>query len=670
MRLNTPQLEAIHYLGGPLLVLAGAGSGKTRVITQKIAHLITEAGYPAHQVAAITFTNKAAKEMQERVGHALSKAQSKGLTVCTFHSLGMRMLREEAPHLGYKKQFSILDAADSGKIIAELLGSSGREAVFKAQHRISLWKNDLWLPEDALMQAENEWERQMAQLYAGYQDTLRSYQAVDFDDLIRLPAALLQQNSELRYKWQLRLRYLLIDECQDTNACQYALMRLLTGAEGLFTAVGDDDQSIYAWRGANVENLRQLQTDYPQLKVIKLEQNYRSTARILKVANQVIAHNPKLFQKTLWSQFGLGDPVQVIACKDEQHEAEVVVQRIAHQKLIGGDKANYADFAILYRGNHQARLFEEALRSQRIPYQLSGGQSFFDKAEIKDVLAYVRLLANPDDDPAFLRAVTTPKRGIGEVTLAKLNAYAQIEHCSLFQAACAEAALVELTPKNREHLQAFMQLLHDVQRRAEREPAGALMQALLLEIAYEQHLLLTEEGKSGEIKWRNVQDLLAWIGKKGEQDGKNIIEIAQTIALMTLLEGRDDQEVDAVKMSTLHASKGLEYPHVFLVGCEEGLFPHGDSIAEGNIEEERRLMYVGITRAQRSLTLTHCIKRKRAGQWQFPEPSRFIAEMPQEDLRILGRKGGEPIVSKDEGRSQLAGLSAMLAGKSKGGGNG
>ncbi|MCP2039670.1 ATP-dependent DNA helicase Rep [Neisseria sp. HSC-16F19] len=665
MKLNPQQSEAIHYLGGPLLVLAGAGSGKTRVITQKIAYLITEAGYPPHQIAAITFTNKAAKEMQERIGHLLGRRDTRGLTVCTFHSLGMRILREEAEAAGYKKQFSILDATDSGKIIAELLGGTGREAVFRAQQRISLWKNQLLSPEAALAAADNEWERQTAALYASYQQTLLSYQAVDFDDLIRLPAELLREHSDIRHKWQLRLRYLLVDECQDTNGCQYLLMRLLTGAEGQFTAVGDDDQSIYAWRGADMENLRLLQQDYPQLKIIKLEQNYRSSARILRVANKVIAHNPKLFEKTLWSRFGLGEHIDVIACQNEQHEAEVVVGRIAHQKLIGGDAVRYSDFAILYRGNHQARVFEEALRSRHIPYRLSGGQSFFDKAEIKDVLAYLRLLANGDDDPAFLRAATTPRRGIGEATLAKLNDYARQHSCSLFQAAQSMNALSQIGSAPREPLQQFVALLQDYRHRAESGEAGEVLQQLLQDIGYENHLLLSEEGKSGEIKWRNVQDLAAWIGRKGEADGKNLLELTQTIALITLLEGRDEEEVDAVKMSTLHASKGLEYPHVFLVGCEEGLFPHADSVEEGRIDEERRLMYVGITRAQKTLAVTHCVKRKRAGQWQFPEPSRFIDEMPAEDIRLLGRKGGEPIVSAEEGRERLSGMMAMLAAKKK-----
>ena len=662
MKLNPEQQAAVEYLGGALFVLAGAGSGKTRVITEKIAYMITQAGYKPHHIAAITFTNKAAKEMQERVLARLGREQTRGLTVCTFHSLGMRILREEAQHIGYKKNFSILDASDSARIIGELLGSTGREAVFKAQHQISLWKNNLQTPEAAFQAADDDWAKQIAQVYAAYQTTLAHYQAVDFDDLIRLPTLLLQQNSEVRLKWQQRLQYLLIDECQDTNACQYALMRALVGLEGRFTAVGDDDQSIYAWRGANMENLRRLQEDYPQIKIIKLEQNYRSTARILKVANQVIANNPKLFPKTLWSQLGEGEVVRVVACQSETHEAEFVAQQIARNKLIYG--ANFADFAILYRGNHQARLFEDALRSARIPYQISGGQSFYDKAEIKDVLSYLRLLANPDDDPAFLRAATTPKRGIGDTTLGKLNDYAKQHECSLFQAAQSMEALAALNAKNREAVQQFVYLMQDYQARAAADDAGEMVQNLLQEIEYEAYLMSADEsGKAAEMRWQNVQDLAAWLAKKGEEGEKNLIELMQTIALMTLLEGRDDGEIDAVKMSTLHASKGLEYPFVYLVGCEEGLFPHADSVEAGALEEERRLMYVGITRAKQQLTLTHCIKRKRQGTFVFPEPSRFINEMPQSDLDILGRKGGKPIVSKEEGRERLGNMLAALKAK-------
>lgn len=662
MKLNDQQQAAVEYMGGPLFVLAGAGSGKTRVITEKIAFLITQAGYRPHSIAAITFTNKAAKEMQERVSARLGRDDTRRLTVCTFHSLGMRILREEAEHAGYKKNFSILDASDSAKIIAELLGSSGREPVFKAQHQISLWKNSLLTPDSAFQAASDEWERQTAQVYASYQAMLENYQAADFDDLIRLPTALLRQDSTIRIKWQNRLRYLLIDECQDTNACQYAMMRALAGLEGRFTAVGDDDQSIYAWRGADMENLRRLQEDYPALKVIKLEQNYRSTARILKAANRVIANNPKLFPKMLWSQLGEGEAVRVAACQSEQHEAEYIVGQIARNKMVYG--ANYADFAILYRGNHQARVFEEALRSARIPYQISGGQSFFDKAEIKDVLCYMRLFANPNDDPAFLRAATAPKRGIGDTTLGKLNAYAKQNACSLFQAAQSMGALGELGNKSREAVQQFVMLVQDYRRRAENEDAGSVIQNLLAEIQFEAYLTgLDDNARTGEIRWKNVQELAAWLARKGEADGKNLIELSQTIALITLLEGRDDDEIDAVKLSTLHASKGLEYPFVYLAGCEEGLFPHADSVEAGALEEERRLMYVGITRAKHHLTLTHCVKRKRQGSFIFPEPSRFIAEMPQEDLEILGRKGGAPLVSKEEGRRMLGDMLARLGGK-------
>lgn len=662
MKLNDQQQAAVEYMGGPLFVLAGAGSGKTRVITEKIAFLITQAGYRPHSIAAITFTNKAAKEMQERVSARLGRDDTRGLTVCTFHSLGMRILREEAEHAGYKKNFSILDASDSAKIIAELLGSSGREPVFKAQHQISLWKNSLLTPDTAFQAASDEWERQTAQVYASYQAMLENYQAADFDDLIRLPTALLRQDSTIRIKWQNRLRYLLIDECQDTNACQYAMMRALAGLEGRFTAVGDDDQSIYAWRGADMENLRRLQEDYPALKIIKLEQNYRSTARILKAANRVIANNPKLFPKMLWSQLGEGEAVRVAACQSEQHEAEYIVGQIARNKMVYG--ANYADFAILYRGNHQARVFEEALRSARIPYQISGGQSFFDKAEIKDVLCYMRLFANPNDDPAFLRAATAPKRGIGDTTLGKLNAYAKQNACSLFQAAQSMGALGELGNKSREAVQQFVMLVQDYRRRAENEDAGSVIQNLLAEIQFEAYLAgLDDNARTGEIRWKNVQELAAWLARKGEADGKNLIELSQTIALITLLEGRDDDEIDAVKLSTLHASKGLEYPFVYLAGCEEGLFPHADSVEAGALEEERRLMYVGITRAKHHLTLTHCVKRKRQGSFIFPEPSRFIAEMPQEDLEILGRKGGAPLVSKEEGRRMLGDMLARLGGK-------
>ncbi|WP_034334131.1 UvrD-helicase domain-containing protein [Conchiformibius kuhniae] len=660
--LNPQQLEAVHYLGGPLFVLAGAGSGKTRVISEKIAYMITRAGYAPHSIAAITFTNKAATEMRERVSALLKGKQSKGLSVSTFHAFGMRLLREEARHAGYKRDFSILDASDSGSIIAELSDGGGRESLFRTQQQISRWKNALIDPEQASASAQDGWQVQTAQIYADYQAVLQQYQAVDFDDLIRLPVCLLQQSSELRVKWQQRLRYLLVDECQDTNTCQYLLMRLLSGAEGMFTVVGDDDQSIYAWRGADMENLCRLQQDYPQLKIIKLEQNYRSTARILRLANGLIANNPKLFAKTLWSQLGEGDAVRVVACQNAQHEADYAAQQISLYKLTRGEKGRYADCAVLYRGNHQARLFEEALRAARIPYRVSGGQSFFDKAEIKDVLAYVRVLANPDDNPAFLRAATAPKCGIGAAALGKLNAYADEHACSLSAAAeMAHHIWADAAGKSMRAVAGFAELLRRYRHRAAREDAGTVISDLLRDIAYQDYLYRQADSpRAAENRWRNVCDLADWLARKGAEDGKNLLELAQTIALMTLLDGKNEEEHDAVRLSTLHAAKGLEYENVFLAGCEEGIFPHADSIDEGRIDEERRLMYVGITRAKRHLTILYCVKRKHRGEWLFPEPSRFIGELPQSELQWFGRKGGEPAISKAEGKARLSGMLAAL----------
>lgn len=662
-KLNAPQQQAVQYLDGPLLVLAGAGSGKTRVITQKIVYLIKDAHYHARNIAAITFTNKAAREMQERLENLLPKENIKGITVSTFHSLGMKILREDAHHFSLKAQFSILDASDSSKIIRELLVTTSKEEIYRVQNQISLWKNALVSPESAVLMAENDLEKSIAQIYASYQETLLAYQAVDFDDLLTLPTRLLKENEEIRQKWQNRLRYLLIDEYQDTNTCQYDLIKLLVGSRGMFTAVGDDNQSIYAWRGANIENLNQIKKDFFQLKVIKLEQNYRSSLRILRAANTLIIHNPVLYEKNLWSEHGPGEMIDVIECKNEEHEAEVVVSRLITHKLQTNKKLS--DYAILYRSNHQARILEKALRDQRVLYQVSGGQSFFDKVEIKDVTAYLRLLQNPDDDPAFIRALTTPKKGVGNQSLERLGQYAKKFNMSLYAAAQLADAREMLGKAPAENLYGFVSLMEETRTHCKQKKAGDVIKQLLLDINYEDHLYETEEPRPAEIKWSNVQDLVQWLAKKGEQDGKDLLVLAQTIALMNLLEGKEEGEVEAVRLSTLHASKGLEYPYVFLIGCEEGILPHSESSEENQIQEERRLMYVGITRAQQNLTITYCHKRRRAGSWQFCDHSRFIDELSQDDLNILGRKGGAPIVSKTEGKAKLAGLTAMLQNKKR-----
>ncbi len=655
--LNPAQREAVRYLDGPLLVLAGAGSGKTRVITQKIAYLIEECGFrPAH-IAAITFTNKAALEMRERVG-TLLKSKPEGLTLSTFHALGVRILREEAQALGYKPRFSIFDATDAYGIVSELASSVDKATIRKLQHIISGWKNALISPDHAAKNAADEAEALAARAYRNYAATLKAYQAVDFDDLIMLPVTLLSTHPEIREKWQNRLRYLLVDEYQDTNACQYQLLRLLTGVRAQFTAVGDDDQAIYGWRGADIENLRNLPRDYPELKVIKLEQNYRSTVRILKAANTLIAHNEKLFEKRLWSELGHGDAIQVGAHKDPEAEAEGVVMKLLAHKF--EHRTRFADYAILYRGNHQARLFEQQLRNQRAPYLISGGQSFFDKSEIKDICAYLRLLVNSDDDPAFIRAVTTPRRGVGGQTLEALGAYAGERHLSLFAAAFEEGFAQRVSARQSEPLLEFCHFINRMETRAAKEAAGEVLSDLIAAIGYEAWLFDHEDPQPAQTKWGNVQEFCAWLTKKGEEDEKTLLDLAQTVALINLLD-KEDSEFDGIQLSTLHAAKGLEFKHVFLVGVEEGLLPHRESLAPEKIEEERRLMYVGITRAQRSLSLSYCEKRSQGREWVAVEPSRFIDEMGRDDLKFSGTKAAA-LPDKATASARLAAMRALLGG--------
>ncbi len=672
--LNSPQREAVKYLDGPLLVLAGAGSGKTRVITQKISYLIDEAGYAPKEIAAITFTNKAAREMQERVGVLMQGKSTKGLTIATFHSLGLQMLRAEAALLGYKPQFSILDSSDSYKIVADILATTDKQLVRKTQWQISAWKNAFVNADQAKAQADEELSHAAAKVYQLYQQTLKAYQAVDFDDLIKLPVELFQQEESALNKWQRKLQYLLIDEYQDTNACQYKLVKMLTGLRGQFTAVGDDDQAIYGWRGADVENLRQLTDDFSKLKVIKLEQNYRSTVRILRAANQVISHNPKLFDKKLWSDLGTGDLIQVSAAMSEEAEAESVIMKIQAHKF--EHRTKFLDYAILYRGNHQARIFEQQLRNHKIPYTVSGGQSFFDKAEIKDLVSYLRLIANEDDDPAFIRAATTPKKGIGNTTLERLGEFASAHKISLFAAAFEADFQNDVGAKQLDDLLNFCSYINKLQQRAVRDPANEVLDDLLTSIQYEAFLYDSEEPRAAESKWANVLDFIGWLSKKGEAnteygneaEAKNLLELTQMVSLMSMLEGQDGGEVDAVKLSTLHAAKGLEFGHVFLIGVEEGILPHRESVDLATldptkIEEERRLMYVGITRAQKSLNISWCKKRKRAGEMELCEPSRFIAELPKDDVRHFGNPFNDPEISKEFGKSKMANIKAMLANK-------
>ncbi len=664
--LNSRQRAAVRHVDGPLLVLAGAGSGKTRVITQKIAHLIGHCGMSPRNILAVTFTNKAAREMKQRATALLKGQDSKGLSISTFHSLGIAFLRREHKQLGFKAGFSIFDSQDSMQLITELVNKA-RLSIDPASLRwqISSWKNELLLPDAALGMAEDSLAIAGAEIYAEYQRHLKAYNALDFDDLIMQPVCLLQENAEVREHWQNRVRHLLVDEYQDTNTAQYQFVRHLVGKLGSFTAVGDDDQSIYTWRGARPENLQRLQEDFPRLKVVKLEQNYRSTACILQSANQLIANNPHAFEKKLWSELGFGSHLRVLSCSDPEGEAErVVTELLAHQFTHG---TRFGDYAILYRGNHQSRPFEKMLRAHRINYQLSGGMSFFEYSEVRDLVGYLRLLINGDDDRAFLRVVNTPRREIGAATLEKLGSYATERGISLLEA-CFEIGLQQhLGNRAYTNLQRFAQWIVDMGDRAERGEPLALVKDMIRDIDYENWLRdNAKDPREAERRLANVDELLGWLERMTGQldDDAGLKQVVERMALLDMLDREKEEGNDnCVHMSTLHAAKGLEFPHVFLVGMEENLLPHRVSIEEDNLEEERRLAYVGITRAQRSLTFTLAARRKRAGEWERCEPSRFLAELPQDNLQWEGRghNDANPEQRQQRGKAHLANLKGLLS---------
>ncbi|MDH5179025.1 MAG: DNA helicase Rep [Gammaproteobacteria bacterium] len=663
-QMNPAQRAAVRYLDTPLLVLAGAGSGKTRVITQKIAYLIEQCSVEPQHIAAVTFTNKAAREMKARVGKLLGKDKMKGLRVSTFHTMGLNIVRKELKCVGLKSGFSIYDSADSLALIKELMkktfGDPGNQ-VEQVQYSISRWKNAFVLPEQAAQEAHDAHSTAAAQIYATYNHHLKTYNAVDFDDLIMLPVILFRENPDKLAAWRERIRYLLVDEYQDTNTTQYELVKQLVGVRNCLTVVGDDDQSIYSWRGANPENLALLKQDFPNLRVIKLEQNYRSTGRILRAANALISNNPHVFEKRLWSELGNGDPLRVIRCKDEEQEAEQVVHELMHHRFRHGNK--FKDYAILYRGNHQSRLFERMLRQNNIPYYLSGGTSFFAYTEIKDVMAYLRMVANPDDDNAFVRIINTPRRELGPGTVEKLAGYAHMRGNSLFTS-CFEIGLQQhLNQRACEKLNEFANWIVSMAHKAEEEHPIEAVKSLLLNIDYERWLLDTcKDEVIANRKMDNVKELITWLERMHKNDpSASLSDLVNKLTLIDML--KDDDEVgDQVSLMTLHAAKGLEFPHVFLVGMEEELLPHRSSIEEETIEEERRLAYVGITRAQRSLTITMAVTRKRYGEKIDCQPSRFLDELPKDDLEWAGQNVVVDEAKRQEnGRSQLAMLRGLLS---------
>ncbi|NOI78301.1 DNA helicase Rep [Vibrio coralliilyticus] len=669
MKLNPNQDEAVKYVSGPCLVLAGAGSGKTRVITNKIAYLVQQCGYKARNIAAVTFTNKAAREMKERVGQTLGKNESKGLMVSTFHTLGLNIIKREYKALGLKSGFSLFDDQDQLALLKELTEKQldgDKDLLRQLLSTISNWKNDMLTPEQAKAYAQGEQQQLFAFCFDMYQKQMKAYNALDFDDLIALPVLLLRTNEEVRQRWQNRIRYLLVDEYQDTNTSQYELVKLIVGERGRLTVVGDDDQSIYSWRGAKPQNLVLLGEDYPSLRLIKLEQNYRSTSRILRAANILIANNPHVYEKSLFSEIPDGEKLKVLLAKDEEHEAERVTgELIAHKFL---NRTDYRDYAILYRGNHQSRLIEKSLMQNRVPYKLSGGTSFFARAEIKDIMAYLRVLVNPDDDNAFLRIVNTPRREIGPVTLEKLGSYANMRGKSLFECSFEIGLEQHLSGRGLENLRRFSQWLVKIADQAERGDTVEAVRSLVRDIKYEDWLYETSASpKAAEMRMKNVSDLYSWIvadleGDNYDQEEKTIKEVVQRLTLRDMMErGEEDDDSDAVQLMTLHASKGLEFPYVYLIGSEEGILPHQTSIDEDNVEEERRLMYVGITRAQRELTFTMCKERRQFGELIKPTQSRFLDELPFDDVEWeVNKKPQTQEERMAKGQAHIANIRAMF----------
>ncbi len=672
--LNPPQRAASRHTGTPLLVLAGAGSGKTRVITQKIAWLIEKRSVSPEAIVAVTFTNKAAREMKQRVGELMKDSgRVRGLTISTFHSLGLKILRREAEQAGLRDGFSIIDPKDAVGVVSELLrGEKATEMDLyeKIHWQISAWKNAGIQPDALRIDGTNPIINAAIAVYPDYNRYLRACNTVDLDDLIALPGALLQENGPAKAYWCARFRYILVDEYQDTNGAQYSFIRCLSGQGNGLTLVGDDDQSIYGWRGAMPDNIATLGDDFNNLKIVKLEQNYRSAGRILKIANQLIQNNPRLYEKSLWSDFGFGDKVPVLACNDEVHEAERVVAQILRQQF--EYKAEYKEFAILYRGNHQARILEQKLREMRIPYHVSGGLSFFDRAEIRDMLAYLRLLTNPSDDRAFLRIINTPRRGLGANTLEKLAQFSAARSLSLFDGVFENELRDVLKPKAFDTLRQFCQRLVELAEDAERGEPVEVFKQLLNELGYQDWLFDNNDEAPAERKWENIEELLGWMESIGDDlpeqgaDGGagRLSQIVSQIILRDILDRQaKDKEQDQVSLMTLHAAKGLEFNYVSIVGLEEGILPHRVSIDEQGIEEERRLFYVGITRAMKNLTLSLAAKRRRYGETVQCEPSRFLEELPQDEL-IWEGKGSELSGEQQRTNKQahLANMRSMLGG--------
>lgn len=665
-QLNPAQRAAVSYIDGPSLVLAGAGSGKTRVITEKIAWLIAQKHASADQIVAVTFTNKAAREMRDRASKLLQHLNKKDLQISTFHALGLKILRQHYEAAGLRAGFTIADKQDATLIIRELLQTDmqrpDKEWLEGVQRQISWWKNCGFNGDQCIAEAQiGPVQAAAASIFSEYQQRLQACNQVDLDDLLVLPVQLLTDQSNIRQQYQLQIRFLLVDEYQDTNGAQYQLVKLLVGDGRGLTVVGDDDQSIYAWRGAQPENLLTLKQDYHDLKIIKLEQNYRSLNRILQTANQLISNNPRPFEKQLWSDFGIGDPIQVVVANEGEHEAERIASQILHHRFQA--RSNFCDYAVLYRGNHQARVFEQKFRELHIPYHLSGGMSFFDSTEIRDLMAYLRLLINSDDDNAFLRAVSSPRRGVGSATLEKIADYSASNNLSLYSAAQQQSCLINLSTRAAAGLRLLATQIDSAQQCAESTSLATAVAELLDAIDYQAWLVRQSDTPiESDQRWGNIQELIDWLTRmQRNEPSATAADLISSLSLYDMLDREQDEVGERVSLMTLHAAKGLEFNNVFIVGLEEGILPHHSSEDDSKLEEERRLLYVGITRAQQRLTLSWARRRKKWGQFEESQPSRFFDELPAQHLQWLDQRGAtDPDQRQQLGDAYLAQMKEIL----------
>ncbi|MGD0410860.1 MAG: UvrD-helicase domain-containing protein [Verrucomicrobiota bacterium] len=672
--LNAQQRLAVETTEGAVLILAGAGTGKTRVITARVAHLI-EKGVAPGRILAVTFTNKAAREMQERVGKLIPRrhppagggAQPPGPVICTFHSLCARILRRHIERLGYKRNFVIYSESDQlgavKKILSHISGQAAKADAGRVLSLLSRHKNGgargaaLGDPSIAAL---------AGRVSARYQSALRACNAVDFDDLILLTLRLFAGHPDALAACRAQYQYVMVDEYQDTNAVQFQLLRRLTSAHGNLCVVGDDDQSIYGWRGAETANLLDMEKHFPRVKVIRLEQNYRSTGTILSAANAVIQNNLRRRPKRLWSQMGRGAKILLHTFSDDEAEARHTAEQIEYARL--ARRAPWREQAVLFRTNQQARPLETALRQAGIRYQVIGGQSYFDRREIKDFLAFLKAFLNPRDDISLLRIANVPPRGLSEATMERLLAASQERGCPVFAAMKDAGALAALVPRTRDAVARFVKL---VQRQEAALREGALSprqwaENFVREIAYEAELRRGEKTpEAADNRVRNLRELLATLGTTAGNTAAQVESFLDDLALDSGREEEQEQTGDAVTLITMHSCKGLEFPHVYIVGLEDGLLPHSRSKAEGTLDEERRLFYVALTRAMRTLTLSHCAARKKYGQPLACHPSPFLGELPAELLELAGEKSQAP-VSVEAGREGFAAMRLAAGGNENG----